>query len=162
MRIDIADLAPLAVSLLGVALLAGTPVGCASSSASIPDPQPRPEGENFEGVWYSPQFEHMYVRQNGREVRAVYTYEDGGRLKGKVEGNLLKFKWVDPGSKKRAERTMNGHGYLQLVRGEDKLRLVGEWGYDEDHAGAGPWEAEFVRELEDKDPSSVDEIEESD
>lgn len=156
------DAASFVATLLGVLLLASLSPGCASSSSSIPDPKPLPEGEDFEGVWYSPQFEHMYIRQNGQDVRAVYTYEDGGRLEGTVDGNLLKFKWVDPGSKRQAERTMSGRGYLQLVRRDDQVELVGEWGYDEDHTGGGPWEAEYVRELEDGDPSSVEEIEASD
>ncbi|MFB6263073.1 MAG: hypothetical protein ABEL76_05530 [Bradymonadaceae bacterium] len=139
------------------ALVALTTTGCSHESA-VPDPAPRPSGADFSGVWYSPQFEHMYLRQNGNEVTGVYTYETGGRLEGTVEGNLLTFEWVEPGSKKRAVKRMSGHGYLQLVRRDGKLKLVGEWGYREDHRGGGPWRAEFIRKLEPTDPSNIREI----
>lgn len=142
---------------LVVVFVAGATLsGCkAGQGESIPDPAPTPSGASFEGLWYSPQFEHMYLRQEGDRVEGVYTYQSGGRLEGKIEDNLLIFEWSDAGSKKRATRSMQGHGYLQLVRRSDALKLVGEWGYESDHAGAGPWTATYIRKLESDDPETV-------
>jgi len=143
-------------------LLLAAPSGCSSSKTSeVPDPGPMPEGANFQGVWFSPQFKHMYLRQSGQEVKGVYSYQTGGRLVGEVEGDLLKFKWQDPGSKEKAQRTMEGHGYLQIVQEDGKSKLKGEWGYGEDSTGAGPWTAEYIRELKSSDPQKVDDLEKS-
>ena len=131
--------------------------GC-KSTQEVPDPGPKPAGASFGGVWYSPQFEHMYLNQTGNKVTGVYTYEGGGRLEGEVDGNLLVFKWTDPGSKEDATRTMSGRGYLKLVKENEKLKLKGEWGYDDSAAGAGPWEAEYVRELESGDPMRLEDV----
>ena len=129
-------------------------VACAGQQ-SVPKPQPMPAGKNFTGVWYSPQFEHMHLRQTGDKVSGIYTYEEGGRLEGEVDGNILVFKWVDPGNKAQAKRTMKGSGYLQLVQDGETTRLVGEWGYDDQTTGAGPWKAEWVRPLEPDDPLTL-------
>lgn len=138
-------------------LLCLTTAGC-SSSQKVPDPGPKPSGADFQGFWYSPQFEQMYLRQSGSKVTGVYSYEDGGRLEGEVDGNLLVFEWTDPGSKKHAEKTMSGRGYFRLVREDETLKLKGEWGYDQEVTGAGPWEADYRRELESGDPSTIEQL----
>lgn len=139
-------------------LLLGT--ACSSQQSSeVPDPGPMPKGASFQGVWFSQEFEHMYLRQSGSEVRGLYAYRTGGRLTGTVDGNLLKFDWVDPGSKQKAQKTMSGRGYLELVTENDKKKLVGEWGYDENYTGGGPWRAEFIREIEAGDPTKIEDLE---
>jgi len=114
--------------LLGVLGLIGLlfGAGCGNKGQTIPDPGPLPSGADFAGVWYSPQFEHMYLRQTGNKVEGVYTYESGGTLEGTVDGNLLKFSWTDPGSKETATRTMKGRGYFRMVKEDDVLKLKGE------------------------------------
>lgn len=150
------------VSLLLGALLAFGLFGCAGKG-DVPDPRPMPSEASFEGVWYSPQFEHMYLRQEGDTVRGVYAYKNGGTLKGTVQGNLLVFEWKDPGSKEQATRSMSGRGYLQLTRNDGgMLVLRGEWGYGEDRSGAGPWTAEWVREVDADDPSNLREMRDTD
>ncbi|MFU8805988.1 MAG: hypothetical protein ACNA8W_19410 [Bradymonadaceae bacterium] len=129
-----------------------------TTTPRVPAAQPMPPGGNFSGLWYSPHFEHMYLLQSGDTVRGVYAYREGGRLEGTVEGNLLKFEWTDPGSREHARRGMSGHGYLQLTRDGESMRLVGQWGHDEKYTGAGPWEADFVRELESDDPMTVEDV----
>lgn len=145
--------------LLTVLLL--LPLGCSKKKQEIPDAQPRPSGVDFQAVWYSPQFEHMYLRQSGERITGIYTYESGGTLEGTVSGNLCKFTWTDPGSKDTATRTMQGRGYFQLVKEDGKLKLKGEWGYEKKRAGAGPWNAEYVRELESGDPVKLEDLEDS-
>lgn len=150
------------VCLGAIALLLAGLGGCSNTkSRKIPDPDPMPQGAGFQGVWFSPQYKHMYLTQSGDEVRGVYTYQTGGRLTGKVEGNLLKFKWQDPGNKEKAERPMEGHGYLKLVEEDGEKKLKGEWGYGEKFTGAGPWSAEYIRQLKSSDPRKIEEIEDS-
>src|SRR5690554_8116161 len=103
----------LVISLLSLLLL-GLMLGACSTAAPMPQPQPMPAGQDFTGVWYSPQFEHMNLRQTGDRVAGVYTYRTGGRIEGTVDGNLLTFTWVEPGDKQRAPRKMHGDGHLRL------------------------------------------------
>lgn len=142
--------------IIGCAVAGLMSLGACSSSPSIPDAGAMPAGGTFSGLWYSPQFEHMYLHQRGNKVEGAYAYGSGGRLQGEVQGNMLVFTWEEPGDRQAARRDMRGKGYLQLtmVGGEPELR--GQWGYNEAHAGAGPWEAEFVRERQDGDPTTIE------
>lgn len=124
----------------------------------LPEAQPLPEGASFGGVWFSPQFEHMYLRQTGDEVRGIYAYKTGGTMEGTANGNLMTFKWIDPGDKTTATRSVNGLGYLQMVREDGILKLKGEWGYNDSRMGGGPWEAEWVRPMESDDPRNLEEL----
>jgi len=128
------------------------------SSGAVPDAEPLPGDANFQGVWYSPQFERMFLRQDGDEVTGLFTYERGGRIEGTADGNVLTFEWTDAGSKETATRQMSGRGYFQLVQSEEKLELTGKWGYDESRTDGGPWEAEYIRELEDGDPETLEDL----
>ncbi|MFW5968584.1 MAG: hypothetical protein ACOCV2_13755 [Persicimonas sp.] len=150
----------IAVSVIAVGFVTLL-AGACSGAGEVPDPEPLPEDANFEAVWYSDQFKHMYLQQDGDQVEGVYAYRDGGRLEGEVDGNLLIFEWEEPGDKQSARRTMKGRGYLQLTVEDDQPRLDGEWGYKEEVTGGGPWEAEFIREFDaDSDPLTIDEIDE--
>lgn len=147
----------LALSLLSLLCL-GLVLGACSTAPPMPTSQPMPTGKNFTGVWYSPQFEHMNLRQTGDRVAGIYTYQNGGRIEGTVDGNMLTFTWVEPGDKTRARREMNGRGYLQLVKatdGKHDYKLVGEWGYGENIQGGGPWKATWVRDLLPEDPQTL-------
>lgn len=128
------------------------------ASQEIPDPQPLPSGASFAGVWYSPQFEHMYLWQSGDQIRGIYAFKTGGRIEGTANGNVLKFEWIDPGDKTSARRGFRGHGYLVLSREGELFVLDGEWGYDDAVQGGGPWKAEYVRTMDSDDPRSLDEL----
>lgn len=152
--------------LVALCLMVAAPLlavgGCASTGPTVPNPGTLPQEASFEGVWYSRQFEHMFLTRTGDEVTGVYAYKNGGKIEGTVEGNLLKFKWVEPGSKEHAIKGQSGHGYLKLVREGDKLELVGKWGYEDDYLGGGPWEAEWVRQLDPADdPTTLEELRET-
>ncbi len=147
--------------LLVLVAVAGTmmmTVAC-QGFGGVPGAEPMPEGSSFSGLWHSEQFDHMYLHQDGDQVKGVYMYGGGGSIEGEVDGNLLLFSWHEPGDRQRARQDMSGKGYLQLEGQGDDQRLVGEWGYNEDRRGAGPWEAEFIREREDDDPTSLEEVE---
>lgn len=128
------------------------------SAPAIPEAKSLPVGAKITGVWYSPQFEQMYIRQVGDELRGIYTYKYGGSLEGKVTGDLITFKWIDPGDASEARRSLRGEGYWQVVREGDGIFLRGRWGYNEDYYGGGPWEAEFIRDIEAEDPRNIEEF----
>ena len=134
-------------------------IGGCVSSGSVPAGEPLPADQSFEGVWYSPQFDQMYLQQDGDEVTGVYTYEMGGKLEGTADGNVLRFEWKDAGDKQTATRSLSGRGYFQLVETENGYRLKGQWGYDESRSDGGPWNADFIRDIDASDPTTLDELE---
>lgn len=146
----------MAILMIATGLVMG---GCAASS-SVPGVQPLPEGTTYEGLWYSEQFEHMYLQRDGDRVTGVYAYGPGGRLEGTVEGNRLLFDWVEPGDRGELRRERSGKGYFQLIDRDEGPQLVGEWGYGEARSDGGPWTAEFVREAKDDDPTTIEAIRE--
>lgn len=141
-----------------VVLVGGLIVGCATPEH--PEPDSMPQGASFGGLWYSEQFEHMYLHQDGNRVEGVYAYGAGGKLEGEVQGNLLLFEWHEPGDRAELRQEQGGKGFLQLVERDGKWELVGEWGYDDDRRDQGIWEAEFQREPRDGDPRTLEEIRE--
>ena len=131
--------------------------GCASAGG-VPSGGEMPDGATYSGLWYSDQFEHMYLTQDGDDVVGVYTYGGGGEIEGEVEGNVLLFSWHEPGDRSQARRDMSGQGYFELSGQGGDFELAGEWGYDDERRGAGPWEAEFIRERNDDDPTNLQEL----
>ncbi len=148
-------------SLLLMLVVAGSFVlGACKTVPSVPPAVEMPAGKSFAGLWFSPQFEHMYISQTGSNVRGVYAYGNGGELQGTVNGNLLTFNWIDPGNRQEARRPMQGEGYLQLFVDGENTVLKGAWGYDDEKTDGGPWTAEYVRPLEAEDPQTIDQIKE--
>ncbi len=145
-----------ALSLL-IILLSGFVISCGPTH-KLPEVKALPAGQTWSGVWYSKQYEHMYLRQIGDEVHGIYSQKDGGTIEGRANGNLLEFKWLDPGSKSEARRSLHGRGYLSMKRDGDLIILTGEWGYNEDNHGGGIWEAEFVRVADADDPRNLEEL----
>lgn len=127
-------------------------------SQKIPEAKPLPAGASFAGVWFSKQFEHMYLRQSGDQVNGIYAYKNGGTLEGTANGNVLEFTWIDPGDKETARRRFEGKGFLVMTREGESLQLQGEWGYNDSYTGGGPWEAEYIRPMDPEDPRSLDEL----
>ena len=135
-------------------------LGACATTSGLPASQAMPDGAGYEGLWYSDQFEHMYLHRQGDQVTGVYAYGAGGTLEGEVDGNLLIFSWHEPGDRSELRRDRSGHGYFQLLDRGEGPEIVGEWGYDEEHTGGGPWTAEFIRPPEDSDPRTIEAINE--
>lgn len=150
---------PRRIAIMVCSVMIGALGACATTS-SIPASQPMPGGASYEGLWYSDQFEHMYLHRQGDKVSGVYAYGAGGTLEGEVDGNRLIFSWHEPGDRSELRRDRSGQGYFLLVDNGDGPELVGEWGYDDEHAGGGPWTAEFIRPPEDSDPRTIEAINE--
>ena len=132
---------------------------CKTTSA-IPEPGTMPAGVSLAGVWYSSQFDQMYIRQVGSELRGIYTYKYGGTIEGEPTGDIVKFKWIDPGDSESARRTFRGEGYWRVVKEGDRIFLRGKWWYEDNPDQGGPWEAERIRDIESSDPKSLDEFRE--
>lgn len=133
-------------------------LGC-SHKQKVPKPGKLPSGVDFQGVWYSPQFNHMHLEQNGNRVTGIFYHKAGGRLEGRVSGNLMTFQWVEPGNKDEMRQRLEGKGYFQIKIEAGKPMLVGKWGYGANRTGGGPWRAEFIRELDKTDPLTLEEME---
>ncbi len=143
--------------LLLFALIAPAPACSGGASSSIPSAGAMPAGASFEGVWYSEQFEQMYLRRVGDTIRGIYTYKYGGTLEGDINGDLLTFKWIEPGETSSATRTRKGQGYFKLSTDDNgNFVLKGRWGYEDDRTNGGVWDAMYTRALDPSDPKTLE------
>lgn len=119
--------------------------GCGGAAQQTLQIKSMPEGGNFTGVWHSPQYGEMHLRQTGSSAIGRYTKDErNGRIQGNIEGDVMRFEW----SEKReliAGRSVltKGHGYFRIVRDdvEKTWKIIGEWGNDAAERGGGPWNA---------------------
>jgi hypothetical protein len=119
--------------------------GCAGKAEPALQIKSMPEGGDFTGVWHSPQYGEMHIRQTGSSAIGRYTKDERkGRIQGNVEGDVMRFEW----SEKReliAGRSVltKGHGYFRILHDdvEKSWKLIGEWGNDAAERGGGPWNA---------------------
>ncbi len=123
------------VGCVAVASLAA----CSNNQVKI-ESRPMPAGASFTGDWYSPQYENMTLTQTGATVRGTFTYKTGGELEGTLDGNVLYFKWSQPGDFKVARRDVSGEGYFVMDESGDSF--TGRWGYEDDNHSGGVWDAE--------------------
>ena len=134
-----------ALGMLGALLLAGC--GGTSGRANV-SPAPMPDGGSFTGVWFSPQYGEMHMVQSGASVVAEYTKDErSGRIQGTVNGNLLRFEWVEERELvSGVPQVLRGRGYFQYRVGEDRRHnLLGRWGIDDAEVGGGEWNAYRLR-----------------
>jgi len=127
---------------LGLVLFAAA---CGGGSQQALRVNAMPEGGSFTGVWFSPQYGEMHIRQEGSTALGRYTKDERvGRLQGRVEGDVLRFEWSEARELivGRPVQT-RGHGYFRIVKddAEGTWKLVGEWGNDAAERGGGPWNA---------------------
>jgi hypothetical protein len=137
------------IALLGsivVAALSGCGGGAASRWSG--EVGPMPEGGTFEGVWFSPQYGEMHLRQTGAQVIGEFTKDERhGNIQGTTQGNVLRFEWTErqelvPGR----PAVTHGRGYWRFVVGDDgRNNLMGEWGLEQNELGGGSWNAYQLR-----------------
>jgi hypothetical protein len=127
----------------GVALaLLWTAAGCGASTPEIKAGN-MPEGGNFTGVYFSPQYGEMNLIQNGNAVVGEYKHEmRSGKIQGEVEGDLLRFGWSENKAMvSNRPQEAKGRGYFRYVvdpsNGDHVLK--GEWGLGDQEVGGGPW-----------------------
>jgi hypothetical protein len=152
-----------------VVSLAATLTACGPSAGEVKTanvkPGSLPEGGEWNGVYFSPQFGYLHLVSDNRSASGAWRTAAGdawGELSGQIEGDLLKYEW-----KERkigaigADSTKTGRGYFRytIPAPDEPHKIVGEWGLDQSDAG-NPWEAVKQIRMEPK-PDSVkpDEIE---
>lgn len=123
---------------------AGNLLACGSSEPKIVAGK-MPEGGEFTGVYFSPQYGEMNMIQNGSAVIGEYKQDERfGRIQGEASGDLLKFEWTEKKAlvSNRAQET-RGRGYFRYkvdpANGEHVL--TGTWGLGDQQSGGGPWNA---------------------
>lgn len=117
---------------------------CGGSGRASVSPGPMPPNGSFTGVWFSPQYGEMHMRQSGAAVIGEYSKDErAGRIQGTVQGNLLRYTWQETRELVVGRpSTTKGRGYFKLVIGDDgRENILGEWGIDENEIGGGPWNA---------------------
>jgi hypothetical protein len=141
------------LSLVASALLALGIAACGSKTPEIVAGK-MPEGGNFHGVYFSPQYGEMNMVQNGNAVIGEYKQEmRTGKIQGEATGDLMKFEWVEKKAlvSNRAQES-RGHGYFRYVvdpaNGDHILK--GEWGLGDAQLGGGPWNAYKAKNKEPK------------
>jgi hypothetical protein len=119
--------------------------GCPKGGPASVTAKPMPKGGTFTGVWHSPQYGEMHLRQNGSAVVGRYSKDERtGRVQGSVQGDLMRFEWKEKKELISGRAVTNrGHGYFRLVHDdvENNWKLLGEWGNDAAERGGGPWNA---------------------
>ncbi|HEY6878208.1 MAG TPA: hypothetical protein VI299_09315 [Polyangiales bacterium] len=130
--------------LLAVAI-AFAALGCGASGPPRIVAKSMPQGGTFTGVWHSPQYGEMHMRQNGSAVLGRYTKDErNGRIQGSVQGDLMRFEWTEKRELIAGRAvTTKGHGYFRILHDEAEgtWKLLGEWGHDASERGGGPWNA---------------------
>jgi len=129
--------------LLGAVLT--VPVyGCGGSDrVEIKPGKPIP-GLKMSGLWYSREFGHLKLVQDGTLLTG--TYEDprgvdhNGTLRGTIQNDLVRIDWVKPGNPTAAIMPMRGRAWLRILNGGK--RMEGRWGYGKSDDDGGPWNAE--------------------
>lgn len=133
------------VALCCVSLLLGC--GGASGRSNVVA-GPMPANGTFTGVWFSPQYGEMNIRQSGGAAIGEYSKDERiGKFQGTVHGNVLRFQWEETRELVRGYPTKaRGRGYFKFTVGEDgKDNILGEWGIDDNETGGGPWNAYKLR-----------------
>jgi hypothetical protein len=115
---------------------------------------PMPEGGNFTGVYFSPQYGEMNIIQNGSAVVGEFRQEmRSGKIQGEAKGDLCKFVWTERKAmvSNRAQET-RGHGYFRYIvdKGNGDHLLKGEWGLGDAQTGGGPWNGYKAKNKEPK------------
>ena len=105
---------------------------------------PMPRGGSFTGVWFSPQYGRLDMRQEGQSVIGEYAKDERtGRIQGIARGRVMRFQWTEKRELVSGmPRKTTGRGYFEYILdsdGDHKLR--GEWGHDRAETGGGPWNA---------------------
>ncbi|MFW6051033.1 MAG: hypothetical protein ACODAU_07655 [Myxococcota bacterium] len=133
----------------GIIVSAFALAACGGGAANAPNRGPMPEGGDYTGVWFSPQYGEMHLHQNGDRVVGWYQQDERqGRISGTVAGNVLRFEWEEEREMVTGKPTVTrGRGYFVYTidheeRGEAEYEvhsIEGEWGMDDSDTGGGPW-----------------------
>lgn len=137
-----------AVGVAGLALalvvgLLGWGCGAAPTGPEMKPGRPIP-GLNLTGKWYSREFGDMQITQEKNQVTGRYEDPRGpdhnGRLRGRINNDVLEIEWIKPGNASAAVMPMRGQARLRIL--DKGCKIDGLWGYEEDWSGGGNWRAD--------------------
>ena len=118
--------------------------GCGGGQTSV-QVSPMPDGADYTGVYFSPQYGEMHVIQNGAAVHGEYKKDEReGTFEGEVEGNVLRFGWTEMKAMVSNRPTQTrGHGYFQYMidKSTGDHVLKGRWGLGDEDSTGGEWNA---------------------
>lgn len=131
-----------AMMSLTVGLLVAGCGGSGGSRASVTAGN-MPQGGTFSGVWFSPQYGRLDMVQTGASIVGEYTKDERhGRIEGTAQGDLMRFQWTESRELIIGRPTITrGRGYFRYVVDGNEVKLVGEWGHENNEIGGGPWNA---------------------
>jgi hypothetical protein len=144
------------IVILSLSVMLGV-VGCGGGTSGVKSAA-MPEGGNWTGVYFSPQYGEMHLVQNGSAVMGRFKKDErSGDIQGEADGNLLEFEWVEYKAmvSNRPQET-KGHGYFKYLidpNSGDHI-LKGRWGIGEDSINGGEWNAYRSKNRE-PDPDSL-------
>jgi len=119
-------------------------VACGGGTASI-KPGEMPQGGNYTGVYFSPQYGEMHLIQNGNAVHGEFKKDErSGKLAGELDGDVLYFEWTEYKAMVSNRPTeTRGHGYFryEIDPSNGDHVLKGRWGLGDDDDSGGEWNA---------------------
>lgn len=128
---------------LGLAVLFLT--ACGGSGTTSLQVGTMPDGGSFSGVFFSPQYGEMHMVQNGNAVVGKYKKDErSGNLQGEVEGDVMRFEWVEfKAMVSNRPQESRGRGYFRYMvdpsSGDHVLK--GRWGLADNDTNGGEWNA---------------------
>ena len=118
---------------LVLALTAVLPEQPAQSSPSAPKRDPT-KMKSLTGS-YSSAWGPVHLEQNGDIIVGAYECCGGGRIEGKIKGDLIRFRWRQPDDA--------GSGRWKIKQGGK--RLIGTWGSGLSESNGGKWNLKRIR-----------------
>ena len=141
---------------LGLAVLFLT--ACGGSGTTNLQVGTMPDGGSFQGVYFSPQYGEMHMVQNGNAVVGKFKKDERtGNIQGEVEGDVMRFEWVEYKAMVSNRPTESrGHGYFRYMidpsSGDHVVK--GRWGLGEDDTLGGEWNA-YKSKTREPDPDAL-------
>ncbi len=136
-------------------------IACGGGSAGV-DSGPMPQGGSFEGVWFSPQYGRMDLRQEGQNIIGMFEMDERtGHIQGVARGRVMRFQWTEEREMLSGfPRKTTGRGYfVYIIDTDGEHKLQGEWGHDSEETGGGPWNAvksQTLRPRQSLEPTSTE------
>jgi len=142
----------------GLGLAVVVLIGCKSGGGSNVQVGTMPDGGSYSGVYFSPQYGEMHLVQNGNAVVGKYKKDERtGDIQGEVEGDVLRFEWVEQKAMVSNRPTeTRGHGYFKYMidPGSGDHVIKGRWGLGDDDTAGGEWNA-YKSKTREPDPDAL-------
>jgi hypothetical protein len=130
--------------LLSTFVASAVAVGCGTDSepkTAKVAPGPMPEGEQWTGVYFHPQFGYLHLQEEGSNVVGRWKRTDHshwGELSGTASGNLLHYTWKEHKiGMVGASATTHGKGFFLYKMNKENIgELDGQFGLNDSEVGS--------------------------